>query len=189
MYDEIVCDLLPVNIVITEYFSTKKSEIEALNSRMEQLESDIDNLQEENVEDFAGYEKTSEIIAAYNAATCKAPMSGEKDIILKLLVMPTNNKAAKAERDSFVKEHPEVFGDWNKIGKADINRRIKEIESYHPLLPDTLEIFRKYIDLNDDLSTVKAELKAKTIALTEAVVAKYAALTEGEIKTLVVERK
>ena len=82
-----------------------------------------------------------------------------------------------------------MFGDWNKIGKADINRRIKEIESYHPLLPDTLEIFRKYIDLNDDLSTVKAELKAKTIALTEAVVAKYAALTEGEIKTLVVERK
>ena len=47
----------------------------------------------------------------------------------------------------------------------------------------------KHIDLNDEQSIVNADLKAKSIALTEAVVAKYAALTEDEIKTLVVERK
>lgn len=106
-----------------------------------------------------------------------------------LLAMPTNNKSAKAEREAFINKHPEVFGDWEKTGKTDINRRIKEIESYRPLLPDTLEVFKKYIELNEELSSVKADLKAKNTALTDAVVKKYAALTEEEIKMLVVERK
>ena len=189
MYDEIVCDLLPVNIVLSEYFMKDKSEIDKLKGTKEQLESDITELQEENEEDFAGCDKDNEIRAAYNAASCKAPVPGEKKILIDLLEMTKNKKQDKEKRDAFIKKHAEIFSGWGKTGVTEIRRRINEIDSYRPLLQETLDVFKKYLDLSDKLASVKSELKEKTIKLTNAVVAKYAELTEDEIRTLVVDKK
>ena len=188
MYDEIVCDLLPVNIVLSEYFMKDKSEIDKLKGTKEQLESDITELQEENEEDFVGY-KDNEIKAAYNAASCKAPVPGEKKILTTLQEMPSSKKQEKEKRNAFIKSHAEIFSGWEKTGVNDVKRRINEIDSYRPLLQETLDVFKKYLDLSDKLASVKSELKEKTIKLTNAVVAKYAELTEDEIRTLVVDKK
>ena len=45
-----------------------------------------------------------------------------------------------------------IFGDWEKIGVADVKRRLKEIESYRPLLQETLDVFKKYLDMTEELA-------------------------------------
>lgn len=144
---------------------------------------------EEHEDDFNGYDKVNEIRAAYKAATCKKPIKGEKVFLLTLADMPSNNKNAKLARNSFIAEHQDVFAGWEKFNKADIKRRIGEIENYHPLLPDTLAVFKEYLDKYDELTSLKVQIKELTTTLTNKVVEKYASLTEDEIRTLVVERK
>ena len=65
MYDEIVCDLLPVNIILDEYFSDEKHHIDILKAKQEEIESLIQELTEEHEDDFNGYDKVNEIRAAY----------------------------------------------------------------------------------------------------------------------------
>ena len=65
MYDEIVCDLLPVNIVLDEYFSDEKHHIDILKAKQEETESLMQEMTEEHEDDFNGYDKVNEIRAAY----------------------------------------------------------------------------------------------------------------------------
>ena len=189
MYDEIVCDLLPVNIILDEYFSDEKHHIDTLKAKQEEIESLMQEITEEHEDDFNGYDKVNEIRAVYKSATYKKPIKGEKEILLALAEMPSNNKNAKLARNAFITEHQDIFESWDKFNKTDINRRIGEIENYHPLLPDTLAVFKEYLDKYDELTYLKAQIKELTTTLTNKVVEKYASLTEDEIRTLVVERK
>ncbi len=189
MYDEIVCDLLPVDIVVNEFFSENKTLIDHLKANQDEMESQIQEITEEHEDDFAGYDKINEVKAAYKSAICKKPIVGEKEILRTLMEMPTNNKEAKIARNDFIAQHQEIFADWEKFNKTDIKRRLNEIESYHQLLPETLAVFKEYLDKNEELASLKSQIKEQKSNLTVKVIAKYAALTEGEIKTLVVERK
>lgn len=189
IYSDIVCDLLPVDIILDSFFSCETSEIELLKKQIELLETNIANLQEEHSEDFDGYEKYSEIKNAYIAATYKQPMQREKEILLKLLDMPSNNKSAKNARNEFIERHRNVFEGWEKFGKTEIKRRIKEIEIYHPLLSETMEFFKEYIEMSEKVTAIKAEIKRKSAVLTKSVIEKYSSLSKSEIKELVVNHK
>lgn len=58
--NDIVCDLLPVDIVVNEYFSAEKQTIDGLSSRVEETQGRIDTLLEEKSEFFEDFEKVSE---------------------------------------------------------------------------------------------------------------------------------
>lgn len=109
MYDEIVCDLLPVNILLAEYFTKETAEIADLSAQIEQKQQALDELLE----------------------------------------------AAGDDED-----------EQNEVKKS-----------------------AKYKKIDKEKSALGKSLKVKRTALTDAVVAKYATLTEDEIKMLVVERK
>ena len=51
MYDEIVCDLLPVNILLAEYFTADTSEIAELSAQIEQKQTALDELLEATGDD------------------------------------------------------------------------------------------------------------------------------------------
>lgn len=53
MYDEIVCDLLPVNIVLSEYFTTETYAISDLLSQIDGKQSEMDELVEQYTEVFS----------------------------------------------------------------------------------------------------------------------------------------
>lgn len=53
MYDEIVCDLLPVSVVLAEYFSVETAEIVKLSELIDRKQADMDDLVEQNTEVFA----------------------------------------------------------------------------------------------------------------------------------------
>lgn len=52
MYDEIVCDLVPVSIVLAEYFTAETNEIAELSSSIESLQQELSDLVESNTDVF-----------------------------------------------------------------------------------------------------------------------------------------
>ena len=139
MYDEIVCDLLPVNIVLAEYFKAQTDEIADLSSQIEQKQSDMDTLVEQNVEVFTFDEETED----------------DKELSVKA---------------------------------ADVKKAIKNAKTDGTSAED-LELLQQWLDLSNEKDELGKTLKVKRNELTDAVVKKYASLTENEIKMLVVERK
>jgi type I restriction enzyme M protein len=109
MYDEIVCDLLPVNILLNEYFTKETDEIAELSAQIEQKQAALDELLE---------------------------TAGEDE------------------------------DEQNEVKKS-----------------------VEYKKIDKEKSALNKTLKEKRTDLTDAVVKKYAALTEEEIKMLVVDRK
>lgn len=139
MYDEIVCDLVPVSIVLAEYFIAETNEIAELSSSIEILQQELSDLVESNTDVFR-----------FND-------DDEDDKPVNVKITDVKKAIMNAKTDGTTKEDLEILKLWEST--------YTKKEGY------------------------VSKWKQKRIALTEAVVAKYAALTEDEIKKLVVERK
>ena len=77
MYDEIVCDLLPVNILLTEYFTKETDEIAGISAQIEQKQATLDELlevagddedEQNEVKKSAEYKKIDKEKSALNKA-------------------------------------------------------------------------------------------------------------------------
>lgn len=139
MYDEIVCDLVPVSIVLAEYFIAETNEIAELSSSIESLQQELSDLVESNTDVFR-----------FND-------DDEDDKPVNVKITDVKKAIMNAKTDGTTKEDLEILKLWEST--------YTKKEGY------------------------VSKWKQKCTALTEAVVAKYAALTEDEIKKLVVERK
>lgn len=139
MYDEIVCDLLPVDIVLQAFFGNEVAAINQLVAELEAQQSAMDEVVEQNAElfDFDGGDN------------------------------------ADAEKS---------------IKPAEVKKVIKNAKT-NGTTHDELEVLKQWIALSDSKEQTAKALKQQRSALTEAVVAKYAVLTEDEVKNLVVEHK
>jgi type I restriction enzyme M protein len=138
MYDEIVCDLVPVNIVLAEYFTTETAEIAELSSSIESLQQELSDLVDSNTDVFR-----------FN--------DDDEDKPVNVKIADVKKAIKNAKTDGTSKEDLKILKLWEST--------YTKKEGY------------------------VSQWKQKRTELTEAVVAKYAALTEDEIKTLVVERK
>jgi type I restriction enzyme M protein len=84
--------------------------------------------------------------------------------------------------------------DKDKLTKASVSSRLKEVRSDRSASPDPSdrleeEALERYLALSEQETDTGAKLKAAQDALMEKVAAKYGQLTEDEIKTLVVDDK
>ena len=80
------------------------------------------------------------------------------------------------------------FADFDKVNKATVIARIKEIKN-SPEDKTELEIMEKYLELGEQESEAKRKIKEAEQKLNTEVIAKYKTLTESEIKILVVNDK
>lgn len=96
------------------------------------------------------------------------------------------------------------FADYEKINKATITARIKEIKleqkqemklaadpevKYGEAEVSEIDILNKYLELTDKLSDVSKQIKSAEIELDNKLYAKYPTLSVDEIKALVVDDK
>lgn len=139
MYDEIVCDLVPVSIVLAEYFTAETNEIVELSYSIERLQQELSDLVETNTDVFR-----------FND-------DDEDDKPVNVKIADVKKAIKNAKTDGTTKENLEILKLWEST--------YTKKEGY------------------------VSQWKQKRTELTEAVVAKYANLTEDEVKTLVVERK
>ena len=133
--EDIVCDLLPVPIVVDEYFADKRDLIIAAEELLSQNDAQLAELIEEQAENYL-------------------------------------------DEDSF----PD-----SKMTDANIKKRIKALDNKADA--EELAVLQKYLDLKGDISLNKKLIKERKYDLLTALLVKYAALTEEDIKRLVIEKK
>lgn len=95
------------------------------------------------------------------------------------------------EIDELMEEHSGengYFADFEKINKASVISRIKEIKN-NPADVEELKVMEKYLALGEQESEAKKKIKEAEKVLDSKVIAKYKTLTESEIKVLVVDDK
>lgn len=139
MYDEIVCDLVPVSIVLAEYFTAETTKIAKLSFSIESLQRELSYLVESNTDVF------------------RFNYDDEDDKPVNVKIADVKKAIKNAKTDGTTKEYLAILKLWEST--------YTKKEGY------------------------VSQWKQKRTELTEEVVAKYAALTEDEIKMLVVERK
>jgi type I restriction enzyme M protein len=88
------------------------------------------------------------------------------------------------------------FGEIEKISKATVTKRYKEVKTQCIASPveadeysEELAVLEQYIDLHSQLSTTNKAIKQAEAELDEKLYAKYPTLSEAEVKQLVVDDK
>lgn len=105
--------------------------------------------------------------------------------------LETQRDAITAQIEELTEEHSgeeALFADVEKVNKANIAKLLKEKKA-DKAAKEELAICQNYIDLCDKEATLNTQIKAAQKALEVLVWNKYQALTEAEIKTIVVEDK
>ena len=109
--------------------------------------------------------------------------------------LQTQSEALAGQMDEMIEEHggedgllQEAINDKGKVTKGNLNTRIKEIKN-DPDFADERDVLNAYRALMDQESAIKTKINKAQAALDALAVARYAALTEDEVKTLVVDDK
>jgi len=130
--------LVPVLLIISEYFKNKQGAVDELKNRLDQIKTRMDEIKEEH--------------------------SGDEGLL------------------------SEVIDEKDKITKSAVQKRIKEIKN-NPEFTDELKVLQEYLLLFEEEAEIKKEIKSFAKELEKKIIAKYPALSEDEIKTLVVDKK
>jgi len=80
------------------------------------------------------------------------------------------------------------FGELDKINKANVSKRLKELKGETDVKEETA-ILKQYLDLLSKQAATNKNIKQAESALDEKLYAKYPLLTEAEVKQLVVDSK
>ena len=111
-------------------------------------------------------------------------------------VLETELAAIEQQIEELAEEHggeggllEDAKNDRDKLTKVSVAARLKEIGKSDPDTADERKVLRAYLALVEKETDTCAELKTAQEALIAKVAAKYAQLSEDEIKTLVVDDK
>lgn len=81
-----------------------------------------------------------------------------------------------------------AFSELDKVNKAAVNARIKEIRR-DPDAAEELAVLREWLELSDEEAATKKALKAAEAELDDQAYGRYDSLTDAEVRELVVEGK
>ncbi len=81
-----------------------------------------------------------------------------------------------------------AFSELDKINKAAVNARIKEIRK-DPEAAEELVVLREWLELSDEEAATKKALKAAEAELDDQAYGRYDSITEAEVRELVVQGK
>lgn len=168
--DDVMCDLLPVNIVIEEYFADKRELITAAEERLAQNEAQLAELIEEHSENYLDEDNF--------------PDSKMSDSNIKKLIKELDNKN-DAEEISVLKKYLNIKGDISLVKKL-----IKELK-YNLLSA----LMVKYADLSEDdikrlviekkwLASLAVRLDGEMQRISQELTSKVTELAEHYAQTL-----
>jgi len=112
----------------------------------------------------------------------------EQIIIDELSAAIDNLAAQQTELEEENSGEEDTFGEFEKINKTTVNRRLKEIKN-DPEADEERQLLKKWLDLFDQQSSLKKELKTAETDLDLKAYKYYPILTEEEIKSFVVDEK
>jgi len=190
--------LIPKKILINKYFAKEQQAIDDADIILTNIKTQIEEMIEEADETIISEIQNEK--GSINMKAMKARIDEIRNYIKSdeiraleefLQVLPTS----KTERDAYVMLHPLCKKAYNKSGNINvtsIKTRINEIRTSAPVPEKYTEEYEilvnleKLINENYEKNKILRELK---LALEESVKAKYAELTEEEIKDLIINKK
>lgn len=127
----------------------------------------------------------------------------EKKAIEQLSFKKENFETELAELEEEHSGDEGYFSDYDKVNKANLQRRLKEIMAAKPKLYKQISgiaaesqasygeqaILEQYLELTEKLSELNKKIKEAEAELDKKALIRYKTLTEGEIKQLVVDDK
>lgn len=136
LYDEIVCDLLPVDIVLNEFFKAETDEIADLNRKIEDCQSQMDELVEENQDTFSFADAEEGKETSVKAADVKKTIKNAKEEglsadevkVLQTWLRLSDEKDAfnKTLKDRRNKLTAAVVKKYADLSEADVNMLVVE---------------------------------------------------------------
>ena len=81
-----------------------------------------------------------------------------------------------------------ALGALEKLAKAEVNARLKEIKGDKESLDETA-VLKRWLELSESVAGLKGEVREQDAALDTLAYEKYPTLTEAEIRTLVIDDK
>lgn len=81
-----------------------------------------------------------------------------------------------------------AFAELEKINKAEVNKRLKEIKG-DKAYKEEMKVLKKWLAMDSQQSALKSEIKQLDKALDKLAYEKYPQLSEAEVKTLVLDHK
>ncbi len=196
-YRKLTSDLLPVDVIIREFFKNEVAEIERLEHERDEISSKIDTLIEEN-EDYLNddkfYHKLTEANVArrVKAINIRKPLKDEEDI-LKEAVDCFDTKGTKEEKadrkkklEDLCNAHNDIFGHFDKVNKSSVNSRLKDIPCYEYVDEEEREIILQLHSYMEDRQSVKNIIKFKDEELYGKLVSFYNNCTTGDFRDYVV---
>lgn len=112
----------------------------------------------------------------------------EKETIEELEAKEENIAAQLTELEEEHSGEDGCFAEMDKVNKSNVQSRLKEIKDEADA-KDEIMILKAYLKLLTRQADTNKEIKEATAELDKKLYAKYPTLTEGEIKTLVVDDK
>jgi type I restriction enzyme M protein len=168
-----VGELIPAALVIERFFAEERSRLDALEAQLEETAQRLAELEEEHGGDegiFNGLEGARGGIAKANVQ--------DRVIELREMILPAfPEHTAEHKQATQIKKTTFVTEPWQR-GQADADDLFAELDVLH-----------HWLRLSDEVTKQKKALKAATAKLYAAVVSKYPALADEEIRQLVVGDK
>jgi type I restriction enzyme M protein len=114
--------------------------------------------------------------------------AGDLELIeaLRSQLEETSSRLAELEEEHASEEG--AFSELDKINKAAVNSRIKEIRK-DPEAAEELAVLREWLELSDEETSTKKALKTAESELDDQAYGRYDSLAEAEVRELVVEGK
>jgi type I restriction enzyme M protein len=114
--------------------------------------------------------------------------AGDLEMIeaLRAQLEETSSRLAELEEEHGGEEG--AFSELDKINKAAVNARIKEIKK-DPEAAEELAVLREWMELSDEEAATKKALKAAEAELDDQAYGRYDSLTDTEVRELVVQGK
>lgn len=186
-YRDLLCDLVPVDVLVKEYFIKQDADIVSLEAEIENLGTQMDSLKEENPDTI---DESVAVLKTRLELMQQPELPNEQRVLNEMITLFDRGNEAKNEREKLIRRYPEIFRYFgNNVTKNTVKRRLKTLPLYVELDKETIELYEQYIELDKTLAQKKNELKESHKEMLTAVQDKYSTLTEDEIRHLVIECK
>lgn len=176
IYSDIVCDLLPVSVILQEYFSAETATITETEQTVANKAQLIDSFLEEQQELFDNFEKVNESVikkAVKDAAKLNFGKS-DVDMFKKYLDLCKQKKeAAKKLSDLQATLTDKVLAQYASLSEEDIRRLVVEKKWMHSVMSSCMEEMQQVTQqLSAAITTVSARYE-RTLPSLEADAHRY----------------
>lgn len=194
-WQDLYCDLLPVEIIIENKLPELKAKLVDAETRLADVQQQIATLVEENEDDvdpslFYGKRNIGNIRKKLDHCRAKRLTDDDKTYITDLLVwFDKKNNEYIEKRTALINNRMDLFADIENPTKSVISKIITQSQNWEYSTAEQRSIWQQLLSLLETEKSIKDEIKALGTQMLKGIVEAYASLTEEDARNLIIQQK